>query len=42
MLACLQSLKLIANVFIFLTLEVYFHATDFIVQFIVIKIRVQI
>ena len=42
MLACLQNLTLIIDVFIFLILKAHLHATDFIVQFTVIKIQVQI
>ena len=35
---CLQSLTLIIDMFVFLTLKVYLYTIDFIVQFTVIKI----
>ena len=42
MIVYLQSLTLIVDVFIFLTLKTHLYTTDFIVQFTVIKIQIQI
>ena len=36
--ACLQSLTLIVNMFVFLILETHLYTTDFIIQFVVMKI----
>ena len=40
MIACLQNLTLIIDIFVFLTLKTHLYTTDFIVQFTVIKIQV--
>ena len=42
MFACLRSLILIIDIFIFLTLKAHLYTIDFIVQFIVMKIQIQI